>query len=120
MVFCPACKSEWREEVETCPICNRDLSIDTEIRDWVLIGYIQDSISADFAREALTSYSIPAVVVAKEGFFGRIGLTLNFFHGGNAANFEVSVPEQYIEEALDVLNMTVGQSFQPSREIGRE
>ncbi len=75
------------------------------------IGAITDGFSADFAHEVLASYDIPAVVISKSGFFGQAGLTLNTFYKAGANLFEVSVPEDFVEEACGVLEMALGDKW---------
>ena len=114
MAFCPACKAEWDPETLQCPICGRDLGEDEENveQPWVVIGTIADKISADFARETLKTYEIPAVIVSKSGYFGTVGLTLTHFYSGGQALFEVSVPPSHLEEADELLRMTIGEKWQ--------
>ncbi|MEW6051973.1 MAG: hypothetical protein AB1644_13045 [Candidatus Zixiibacteriota bacterium] len=114
MAYCPACKAEWSAETEQCPICGREMAEDNEEKEdnWVLIGSIEDKLSADFARETLTVYEIPAVIVSKSGFFGDIGLPLHSFYSGKTGRFEVSVLSSQVEEAVDVLNMALGEKWQ--------
>jgi len=115
VAFCPRCKIEWEDKMTECPICSAELTTDGgEARpgDWVVLGSIEDKLSADYARAVLTSYEIPAVVVSRSGFFGQIGLTLNTFYKPGALLFEVSVPEEYCEEAAGVLDMALGEKWQ--------
>ncbi|MCB2231244.1 hypothetical protein KQH82_11055 [bacterium] len=80
---------------------------------WILLGMIEDKLSADFARETLITYNIPAVVISKSGFFGNIGLPLNPFYNANAGStFEVSVPAEFAEDAAHILDMVVGEKWQ--------
>jgi hypothetical protein len=76
-----------------------------------VLGIIEDKLHADFAEETLKSCKIPAVVISKSGFFGNIGLSLNPFYTNSSAAFEISVPSNYLEEATDVLDMTLGNKF---------
>jgi hypothetical protein len=108
---CPACKAEWSEEVTQCPICGHEIA-EGEREAWVLIGFIADKLSADFAKETLSAYEIPAVVVSKSGFFGNVGLTLTEFYSGKSGQFEVSVPTSQVEEAVELLVMTLGAKWQ--------
>jgi hypothetical protein len=98
--------------VEECPICGRDLNEPSDPGEWTMIGAVADKLSADFARETLSTYEIPAVVMSKSGFFGNIGLTLTSFYGGGPELFEISVPASYIEEASELLAMTLGDKWQ--------
>lgn len=86
---------------------NRDVT-------WVLLGTIDDKLSADFARETLVVYNIPAVVISKSGFFGNIGLPLAPFYNANSSHtYEVSVPSEFAEDATHILNMVVGKKWRP-------
>ncbi len=79
-----------------------------------MIGTIDNKLAADFARETLKSYDIPAVIISRSGFFGDVGLTLNPFHNsGTVASFEVRVPTSHIEEAVSVVKMIGGDGWHP-------
>ena len=109
MEYCPTCRNEWDDALSSCPVCGNDMEAEEKRPDWIVIGTIDDKLSADFAREALKSYEIPAVIISRSGFFGNIGLTLNPFHNTKAvAAFEVTVPDGYVEEAVQVLEMVAG------------
>jgi hypothetical protein len=69
-------------------------------------------MSADFAVEVLKSYEISAVVISKSGYFGQVGLTLNPLYSKGSGQFEISVPVSEVEEAIEVLNMALGNSWQ--------
>ena len=112
MAFCRACKTEWDADTAQCPICGADMEEDREEQNWVVLGTIADKISADFARETLKTYEIPAVIVSKSGYFGTVGLTLTHFYSGGLALFEVSVPPSHWEEADELLRMTIGEKWQ--------
>ncbi len=121
MVFCPVCNNEWADEATTCPICKEELDVDSEHekdQEWMLLGTVDDKLSADFAREALMSYNIPAVVISKSGYFGEIGLTLNSFYGQGSSLFEISVPSSFAEEASGILEMTVGERWKRKSDRG--
>ena len=110
MAYCPVCKAEVDVDVANCPICGHELDEAKEAK-WVSLGEIEDKLSADFAKEVLTSYNIPVVIFSRSGFFGNIGLPLNPFYKPGSAMFEVSVPEDDSEEALEVLKMTLGDRW---------
>jgi hypothetical protein len=112
VAYCPVCKAEWMPPIEDCPICGRGLDETSEPGEWTLIGAVADKLSADFARETLSTYDIPAVVMSKSGFFGNIGLTLTSFYNGKQGLFEISVPAECSEEASELLAMTLGEKWQ--------
>ncbi|UCD65125.1 MAG: hypothetical protein JSW34_06765, partial [Candidatus Zixiibacteriota bacterium] len=68
--------------------------------------------SADFARETLAGSGIPTVIFSRSGFFGNIGLPLNPFYRPGHAAFEISVPEEFAQEAQELLDMTLGDKWQ--------
>lgn len=113
VAYCPKCKTEWESDVTDCPVCGRDLQPngDPEATTWVLLGYIQDKMSADYAKEVLSSYEIPVVVISKSGYFGQAGLTLPSFYKTGSQLFEVSVPKDFVEEATGVMDMVLGDSW---------
>jgi RNA polymerase subunit RPABC4/transcription elongation factor Spt4 len=110
-MLCPDCNNEWPEGTATCPVCSKEFSKDGKEETWMKIGAIKDGVSADFAREVLASYDIPAVVISKSGFFGQVGLTFPTFYKAGSAMFEVSVPTDFVEEASGVLEMALGDNW---------
>ena len=109
MAQCPKCKTELEDNVSTCFVCGSELGEDGA--GWVIIGSIEDKISADFAAETLSAYGIQAVVFSRSGYFGTAGLPLNPFYGSGSAAFEVSVPAADAEEAAGILDMTLGKRW---------
>ncbi len=109
-MFCPECNRELPEGVTECYYCGHDLT-DAGGKDWVVLGTIENKLYADFAKETLDSYDIPAVVISKDGFFGDIGLPLRPFYNSKSAPFEISVQLAYREEAIEILNMTIGDKW---------
>lgn len=110
MALCPACKSEIDDEASSCYICGYEFDEERQT-NWVVVGEIEDKLSADFGKEALASSDIPAVVISRSGFFGNVGLPLNPFYKAGSALFEISVPEELIEEASEILSMTLGEKW---------
>lgn len=111
-MFCPVCKTKLTQETQTCYVCGNEIEPDESENDiWVVLGIIDDKLHADLAEETLKSCKIPAVVFSKSGFFGNIGLFLNPFYTNASPAFEVSVPSDYLEEATDILDMTLGNKF---------
>lgn len=110
MALCPACKSEIDDNASSCYICGYELDQE-RAANWVVIGEIEDKLSADFGKEALASSDIPAVVFSRSGFFGNVGLPLNPFYKPGSALFEISVPEELVEEACEILEMTLGEKW---------
>jgi hypothetical protein len=110
MASCPICKSELDNDSNTCDICGYETTGDNETK-WIFVGLIEDKMSADFAKETLKSYNIPAVIFSKSGFFGDAGLLLNPFYSQSSGQYEVSVPSDFVEEANDILLITLGDKW---------
>lgn len=109
-MLCPECKVELANGKVDCPICGWESAKEQE---WVLLGTIEARPFADLARETLKSLDIPAVVMSRAGFFGNIGLPLNsIFDGGKPGVFEISVPQSFVQEAAETLDMTLGDKWQ--------
>jgi hypothetical protein len=111
LALCPKCNAEVEDGITTCYVCGAELEDGGDDDNWIRLGYIQDKISADFAKETLKSYDIPAVVLSKSGFFGNAGLPLPSIFASKPMLFEVSVPEICAQEAIDLLNMTLGEQW---------
>ena len=112
MVPCPVCKGEWVDGTSQCPVCGHDLQPEPAQVSWVVIGYVADQVTADFAKEVMKSCEIPVFVYSRSGFFGTVGLTLPSFYNAGAAAFEISVPEPLREEAVQILGEALGDRWQ--------
>lgn len=111
MVSCPACKADWPDGTANCPVCGKEIDTEMSETPWVMIGTVDDQLSADFAKETLSTYEIPAVIISQSGFLGNIGLTLTSFHSGKQALFEISVPTDDADEASEILQLTLGEKW---------
>lgn len=112
MVYCPRCENEFDDGISECPVCGRDLVPEGSEGKWLMLGRIEDKLSADFAREVLSSYDIPSVVISKSGYFGQVGLTFHTFYKPGAATFEISVPSEHADDAAEILQMALGDKWQ--------
>ena len=118
MESCPACKAERKEDADICPVCGLSLAETSE--GWMIVGRVNDRISADFVLETLKSCNIPAVVISRSGFLGTAGLPLVPFHSNGGGQFEISVPAERFEEAEEIFRMTVGSSDNDPEAEGQE
>ena len=114
MAYCPACKTDWENDVTECPVCGAELSTNNNdgVDEWVLLGMIEDKLSADFAEETLKTYEIPVVIISRSGFFGNIGLPLNPLYSTKSPAFEIRVPASHTKEAVGILDMALGEKWQ--------
>jgi hypothetical protein len=110
VAYCPVCNAEIDDDASDCYVCGRERD-KAGAAKWLTIGEIEDKLSSDFAKEVLASYEIPVVIFSRSGFFGNIGLPLNPFYKSGSALFEVSVPEEFGEEARDILQATLGTKW---------
>ncbi len=116
-MLCPKCRAELSEDDTTCNVCGFKIGKVTETEQaWVLLGYISDKITADFANETLMSFEIPSVLMSKSGFFGNAGLALTSFFSNSDQLFEISVPAHLVEEATEILNNTLGSGWRSAKE----
>lgn len=126
MAYCPACKNNWEDDLTECPICTSELQSSKEAdreperQSWILLGYVNDKMSADYVKEVLQTYEIPAVVISKSGYFGQVGLTLPGFYKPGLSLFEVSVPTELAVEAVDIMNMVLGDKWQKHDQPGEQ
>lgn len=111
MAFCSECNVELKPGDESCFVCGKTIKEYSE-KAWVVIGSVEDKISADFVKATLESQDIPVVVISKSGFFGTAGLPLVPFYSPKSAMFEVSVPVAFSEDARTVCSMTLGDKWQ--------
>ena len=111
-MYCPVCKSELSGDLQTCYVCGSDpKNSESETKEWVMLGIIEDKMLADLGLETLKSCDIPAVLFSKSGFFGNIGLPLAPFHSNSSAGFEILVPQEYADQADETLEMTLGEKW---------
>ena len=100
------------DDTTKCPDCGHELQPESEHKCWAVVGYVSDQMTADYAKEVLASCEISAFVHSRSGFFGTVGLTLPSFYKSGAAPFEISVSEEYAEEAGQILSETLGERWQ--------
>ncbi|UCD16588.1 MAG: hypothetical protein JSV44_08995 [Candidatus Zixiibacteriota bacterium] len=119
MPYCPRCRETFSGDLSSCPRCDYEFEGSEATPDgsedgspWVLIARINDATSANFAKETLQSYDIPAVLFSESGFFGQAGLNLPQAYGKQTGQFQVHVPRTYKEEAEDILTMILGDKWE--------
>lgn len=75
---------------------------------WIVVAEVTNRTMAEFAVNGLKSYDIPAVLDAGAGFLGTAGLELRSIYTGKLDTFKVKVPEEYEEEAAEVVKLFLG------------
>ncbi len=119
MTYCPKCNKDFDSDLPSCPRCNPDLREGDETasdglnkKGWIVIGHVKDQTSADYAKETLESYDIPVVVFSESGFFGQVGLNLPSPIGKHKGMFQIQVPSELDEDAINILNMIFGDGWE--------
>lgn len=113
MPFCPKCKEHFEGDLTACPNCGHEFNGEEGAEaGYELIAYIDEKTAADYARETLVSYNIPAVVISKSGYFGQVGLNLPFVTGKGVSKFQVYVPSELREDAENILTMILGDGWE--------
>lgn len=107
MEFCPQCNTELPPGAPYCHVCGKEFTSE----EWVVLGIVEDKLTADLARELLRSRNIPSVVFSRSGFFGDAGLPLPSIFKPDNPFFEVTVPADQAEEAASILDMTIGSGW---------
>ncbi|HOP07851.1 MAG TPA: hypothetical protein PLF13_11245 [candidate division Zixibacteria bacterium] len=109
-MLCPEGNSELNRFDVDCNVCGWERPV-KEQEDWIAIGLISSQVFAELARETLEQIGIPAVLLSRSGIFGAMGLTLNPWSGKTSGAYELSVPVAFAREAIDTLEMTLGDNF---------
>lgn len=115
MAFCPNCNENFDDDMKICPDCKVDLIDEEDFESfeegWVVVGRVKDQTTSEYARETLESYDIPAVIISESGYFGQAGLNLPSPTGANLGFFQIHVPKELKAEAVDILDMILGDSW---------
>lgn len=109
-MLCPKCKSELDQQAVECGICGWEAP-SKEQSEWVCLGYLDARWAAELAREMLKSLGIEAVVQARDGYFGSVGLPLTPFFKKNQHQFSISVPAAQAAEAAQNMDLTLGEQW---------
>ena len=106
-------ESEVKElEEKEVEIGDDDWSENKERDGWVIIGWAQDKITANFVVETLKSYDMTAVLESKSGFLGDVGLALNPAFEDIGGAYEIWVQYDNAEEAQGLAEMVAGDKWE--------
>ena len=92
-------KEEWQRD------------FDESSEDWIIVGKVNDPAMAEYVKETFKSYDIPVVIFSESGFFGQAGLNLPSFYSKNIGQFRIHIRKEDTEEAVEILNMILGDSW---------
>jgi len=87
---------------------------------WVLVGKVTDPTTAGYVNETLKSYNIPVVIISGSGFFGQAGLNLPSIYSKDLGHFKIHVMKSDRAEAVEILNMILGDNWEKADEEGNE
>ena len=117
MPYCPKCDENFPGDLTSCPACGYEFDNSANVNEgWVLVARINETTAADYARETLISYQIPAVVISESGFFGQVGLNLPSVTGKGIGKFQVHVPSELREDAENILTMILGDGWEKAED----
>lgn len=104
MPFCPACRTEYREGIESCPECGAELVAELppepepvwDPTEWVTIEELGDEVEARILEGFLLEHGLPVRVLSRHdhGFPATVG---------ELSTVEVQVPADDLERAIAVL-----------------
>jgi hypothetical protein len=106
MPFCPKCRAEYIEGVETCPDCQVKLvnelppMDETEYVDLVELEKVQDEVSGVMMKGILVNNGINAILkAAKIPWYDGIASTWSTYYWGI-----ILVPKEDVERSRKILN----------------
>ena len=129
MPFCPKCRYEYTEGIETCPDCGvalvESLSEGVEERpqlsgkeetyeDWIKIGNLESWQLAEMVTHGLRAKSIPAVVLSSSGYLGQLKFD-GFSAFRSAGAYSILVPMEYVADANKEAETILGDVWDKAR-----
>jgi len=127
MPYCPECRYEYKEGIETCPDCGARLVIEIPkevmdkatpgsetYTDWVHLARINSEQGAQMILEVFEEKEIPVIVQSGAGHFGvtgQMGLT-SFRPVGGA--YSVYVPAEFATDAYYEGEIILGDEWKKS------
>lgn len=113
MITCSNCKQEYDDTEKNCPNCGRAKD-DRETKPdgkWVLLTTVKNDIEFEMIKDILEMGNIPAVRNVK-GVDGFVQIIL----GVPIAGIDVLVPEDRLEEAVQILEARTEEDFENEME----
>lgn len=86
---------------------------------WVVVAETVSRTLAEFAVNGLKSYDIPAALDSRPGFLGTAGLQLRSFKNGQIQAFKILTPEEFAEEASEIVKIFLGDKDDAGDESDR-
>lgn len=113
MPYCPRCRYELEENIETCPDCNVDLVAELlpipeeyEDAEWVELYAFPGTLYARMAIELLRRETIPAY---SQSYFGGTGMGVGDVGDFVSARAAVYVLEPDLERSRDIIGAMIDE-----------
>ena len=105
MQKCPKCQVEYSDEEKSCPLCSVSTNIKPEKIEWVVLTTASNDIEYEMIAALLKMAEIPSVGRTRnfnslDGGFMHVIL-------GAGLPVEIRVPEDRLDEALQLLNAQI-------------
>ncbi|MCK5125737.1 MAG: hypothetical protein KAR42_05735 [candidate division Zixibacteria bacterium] len=127
MPFCPSCKYEYHEGVDTCPDCGDKLvpflpvdevadindgsELERDHKDWVHLLNLTSLQIAEMCLDGLRQKNIPAVLHSGTGHFGVTGqMGVSSFRPIDG-NYKIYVPREFLSDAVEEAKIIIGEDW---------
>src|SRR5947209_8387368 len=127
MKYCTNCGSEYQAAVERCADCGEPelvsaeemhrrglpIAVEKDTRRFLRAGTAEDPLTAEQFTDVLREAHIP--VFSRQ----RLGGTVEKITGGSMPYWEILVPEDFLDRAIELLDMERNQLDSTSEEAAR-
>ena len=132
MPFCPKCRYEYKDGVNTCPDCDEPLvsslehikedplSVPDEYKDWVQLARLTSYQSAAMVLEAWRAKDIPCTVLSGAGHFGLLGQMGPSSFRPVGGTFSMMVPPEHAVNADIEAAGILGEEWEKARLYDKE
>ncbi len=130
MPFCPKCRYEYSDGVNTCPDCeialvsvlpepdepsNQDEAVVAQYDAWVPLVRLTSTQYAEMVVEALHSAQIPAVIKGGVGHFGSTGQMGMSSFRAVGGGYTLAVPAEFADSADAIGVGILGEDWEKAR-----
>lgn len=133
MLFCPRCRYEYREGIDTCPDCevelvdelppepDREKELGGPPEDFVPLANLTAEAYATMIGDALSEANIPAEVVSGTGYFGKTGqMGPSSYRPIEGAVYTVWVHKDSLDDADLIGEGVLGEDWDAAKIVNRE
>ena len=123
MPFCPRCKCEYNEGIDTCADCDERLVAQLPVEtvdpsddiDWVPLARLTSPQYAEMVREVLEAKSIPVTVLSSTGHFGITGQMGFSSYRPIGGMYTVMVARNSLEDATGEAETVLGDAWEHAK-----